>query len=91
VVTEFTKEKEMFKLIAEVTNEVEVKFRGRTFKKLESRYTYEDDAGAKLTFEAHPSKAWSWVAIKKESNEKGLALQKAIINFHVDNISIKNI
>ena len=61
-----------------------IKFRGRSIPKTETKYTYETDDGAVLTFMADPKKAWSWIIFKDESNEQGVFRSTQIIEHHID-------
>ena len=72
------------KLINTQEIQTSVKFRGRIISKIETKYTYQTDDGALLTFMADPKKSWSWVIFKDESNADGVANSAQIIEKHID-------
>jgi hypothetical protein len=73
----------MFKLVASQDVEVMISFRGRKIPKTETKYTYESNDGAKLTFMADHKKAFTYTLYNDESNDKGISLSKDIIEFHI--------
>ena len=72
------------KLVNTQEIQTSVKFRGRMVPKIETKYTYQTDDGALLTFMADPKKAWSWVIFKDESNAYGVTNSAQIIEKHLD-------
>ena len=72
------------KLINAQEIQTSVKFRGRMVPKTETKYTYQTEDGALLTFMADPKKAWSWVMFKDESNADGVANSAQIIEKHIE-------
>ncbi len=72
------------KLINAQEIQTSVKFRGRMVPKTETKYTYQTEDGALLTFMADPKKAWSWVMFKDESNAEGVANSAQIIEKHIE-------
>lgn len=72
------------KLINAQEIQTSVKFRGRVVPKTETKYTYQTEDGALLTFMADPKKAWSWVLFKDESNINGVANSAQIIEKHIE-------
>ena len=72
------------KLINAQEIQTSVKFRGRVVPKTETKYTYQTEDGALLTFMADPKKAWSWVLFKDESNAEGVANSAQIIEKHIE-------
>jgi hypothetical protein len=76
----------MMKLINTQSVQMTIKFRGKQIPKTETKYTYQTDDGAVLTFMASPKKAWTWDLYKDESNEKGLAQSTKIIDQHIQNL-----
>jgi len=69
----------MMRLLNTQDIQTSVKFRGRMVPKTETKYTYQTDDGAVLTFMADPKKAWSWMIFKDESNEDGVNNSTQII------------
>ena len=72
------------KLINTQEIQTSVKFRGCMVPKTETKYTYQTDDGALLTFMADPKKSWSWVIFKDESNAYGVTNSAQIIEKHLD-------
>ena len=72
------------KLINAQEIQTSVKFRGRVVPKTETKYTYQTEDGALLTFMADSKKAWSWVMFKDESNAEGVANSAQIIEKHIE-------
>lgn len=76
----------MYNLISTKSRDVQIKFRGKSFTKTNICYTYASKDGSKLSFEAHPTKAWQWNINKSESNDLGIKNATKIIEFHCEQL-----
>lgn len=69
-----------FELTSKEVTQVMVTYRGQKIPKNEEIYNYEcKETGAKVRFQAHPTKAWSWI-IHPETNDAGKKISAKLIN-----------